>query len=69
MKIICIGKNYLEHIREMEGKIPEEPIFFLKPDTALLRTMTRFISLSGPAISTMKLSWCFAYANLGKILK
>ena len=42
MKIICIGKNYLEHIREMEGKIPEEPIFFLKPDTALLRNNDPF---------------------------
>lgn len=42
MKIICIGKNYPEHIREMESKIPDEPIFFLKPDTALLRNNEPF---------------------------
>ena len=36
MKIICIGKNYLDHIKELGGTIPEKPIFFLKPDTAIL---------------------------------
>ena len=38
MKIICIGWNYDDHNREMsrDGR-PEAPIFFLKPDTALLR--------------------------------
>ena len=36
MKIICIGQNYLEHIKELNSAIPDEPIFFLKPDTALL---------------------------------
>ncbi len=38
MKIICIGRNYREHIREFDGGDPSaEPIYFLKPDTALLR--------------------------------
>lgn len=36
MKIICIGKNYHEHNREMNSKTPTAPVFFLKPDTALL---------------------------------
>lgn len=36
MKIICIGQNYREHIRELGSKIPENPVFFCKPDTALL---------------------------------
>ena len=36
MKIICIGQNYLEHIKELNSAIPEEPAFFMKPDTALL---------------------------------
>lgn len=36
MKIICIGKNYALHAKEMESAVPEKPIFFLKPDTALL---------------------------------
>lgn len=36
MKIICIGRNYPAHIREMENAVPDEPLFFMKPDTALL---------------------------------
>lgn len=36
MKIICIGRNYVEHILELNNAIPGEPVFFLKPDTALL---------------------------------
>lgn len=37
MKIICIGRNYSEHARELKNEVPTEPVFFLKPDTALLR--------------------------------
>ncbi|HPX34390.1 MAG TPA: fumarylacetoacetate hydrolase family protein [Bacteroidales bacterium] len=36
MKIICIGRNYVEHARELNNQIPEEPVFFLKPDTAII---------------------------------
>ena len=36
MKIICIGRNYLKHARELEHDIPTEPVFFMKPDSALL---------------------------------
>ncbi len=36
MKIICIGKNYAEHAKELNSDIPAEPIFFMKPDSALL---------------------------------
>ena len=35
MKIICIGRNYANHIKELENDIPKEPLFFLKPDTAI----------------------------------
>lgn len=37
MKIICIGRNYVEHIAELNNEKPEEPVIFLKPDTALLQ--------------------------------
>jgi acylpyruvate hydrolase len=37
MKIICIGRNYAEHAAEMKAELPSEPVFFLKPDTALLK--------------------------------
>lgn len=36
MKIICIGRNYANHAKEMNAEIPENPVFFMKPDTALL---------------------------------
>lgn len=37
MKIICIGRNYAEHAKELNSEIPSEPVFFLKPDTALIK--------------------------------
>ena len=37
MKIICIGRNYAEHAKELNNAIPSEPVFFMKPDTALLK--------------------------------
>ncbi len=36
MKIICIGRNYADHAKEMNSPTPTEPVFFMKPDTALL---------------------------------
>jgi 2-keto-4-pentenoate hydratase/2-oxohepta-3-ene-1,7-dioic acid hydratase in catechol pathway len=43
MKIICIGRNYAEHIAELNNEKPDEPVIFLKPDTALLPKDTDFI--------------------------
>jgi 2-keto-4-pentenoate hydratase/2-oxohepta-3-ene-1,7-dioic acid hydratase in catechol pathway len=37
MKIICIGRNYAEHAKEMKSDVPTEPVFFMKPETALLK--------------------------------
>lgn len=48
MKIICIGRNYADHVKELHqevndsGRMPSEPLFFLKPDTALLRNNDPF---------------------------
>lgn len=36
MKIICIGRNYVAHAEELKNEVPTEPVFFLKPDTAIL---------------------------------
>jgi len=36
MKIICIGRNYSEHAKELNNTVPTEPIYFMKPDSALL---------------------------------
>ena len=36
MKLICIGRNYAQHISELKSEKPSEPVVFLKPDTAIL---------------------------------
>ncbi|MBQ4820312.1 fumarylacetoacetate hydrolase family protein [Aquimarina sp. MMG016] len=36
MKLICIGRNYTDHIEELENEKPTDPVVFLKPDTAIL---------------------------------
>ena len=44
MKLICIGRNYAAHAAELNdgAELPKEPLFFLKPDTALLRNNDPF---------------------------
>ena len=42
MKIICIGRNYINHIAELDNERPEEPVIFMKPDTAVLPKKTPF---------------------------
>lgn len=42
MKIICIGRNYVDHIAELSNERPTEPVVFLKPDTALLDANSHF---------------------------
>ena len=36
MKIICVGRNYVDHIKELSNDRPSDPVIFIKPDTALL---------------------------------
>lgn len=42
MKILAIGRNYLEHIKELNNEVPDEPVIFMKPDSALLRNNDPF---------------------------
>ena len=42
MKIICVGRNYAEHARELGNEVPEEPVLFMKPSTALLSVGSDF---------------------------
>ena len=42
MKIICIGRNYADHAKELGNEIPDEPIIFMKPKNALLQGHTPF---------------------------
>ncbi|MPT32303.1 MAG: FAA hydrolase family protein [Chryseobacterium sp.] len=42
MKIICIGRNYSEHAKELGNEVPEDPVIFMKPDTAILKKGSDF---------------------------
>jgi 2-keto-4-pentenoate hydratase/2-oxohepta-3-ene-1,7-dioic acid hydratase in catechol pathway len=42
MKIICIGRNYVAHAYELKNEVPDEPVFFMKPDSSLLRNNDPF---------------------------
>ncbi len=42
MKIFCVGRNYADHAKELGNDVPEEPVIFMKPKTALLQTQTPF---------------------------
>ena len=42
MKIICVGRNYADHAKELGNDIPEEPVIFMKPKSALLQSHTPF---------------------------
>ena len=42
MKIICVGRNYVDHIKELSNDKPTDPVIFIKPDTALLDSSQAF---------------------------
>jgi acylpyruvate hydrolase len=42
MKIICVGRNYVDHIKELSNDRPTDPVIFIKPDTALLDSSQAF---------------------------
>jgi acylpyruvate hydrolase len=42
MKILAIGRNYADHIAELKNEVPDEPVIFFKPDTAILRNNEPF---------------------------
>ena len=42
MKIFCIGRNYADHAKELGNEVPDEPVIFMKPKSALLQTHTPF---------------------------
>ena len=42
MKIICVGRNYADHAKELGNDIPDEPVIFMKPKSALLQSHTPF---------------------------
>jgi acylpyruvate hydrolase len=42
MKIFCIGRNYLDHVKELNHEVPDAPVVFMKPPTALIKSKADF---------------------------
>ncbi|TAA43595.1 FAA hydrolase family protein [Corallincola spongiicola] len=38
-KIVCVGRNYVDHIKELNNEVPEQPVYFLKPNSAISNTL------------------------------
>ena len=43
MKIICIGRNYSDHIKELSNERPKEPVVFIKPDSSIIAKNQNFV--------------------------
>ncbi len=41
-KIVCVGRNYIEHVEELNNEIPDEPLFFSKPNSAISEKLSSF---------------------------
>src|SRR3972149_4540015 len=42
-KIVCVGRNYAEHAKELGNEVPEKPVVFLKPASALIHSREKII--------------------------
>ncbi|HAW53304.1 MAG TPA: 2-hydroxyhepta-2,4-diene-1,7-dioate isomerase [Flavobacteriales bacterium] len=42
MKVVCVGRNYAKHARELKNSVPDEPILFIKPDSSILQKRNAF---------------------------
>jgi 2-keto-4-pentenoate hydratase/2-oxohepta-3-ene-1,7-dioic acid hydratase in catechol pathway len=65
MKIICVGRNYVDHIKELSNDKPTDPVIFIKPDTALLET-TQFYYPSFSNEVHYELELVFKISKVGK---
>ena len=41
-KVVCVGRNYVEHIKELNNQIPEQPVIFIKPNSSITENLTSF---------------------------
>ena len=67
MKIICIGRNYAAHAKELGNDVPDEPVIFMKPKNALIQGHTPFIILNSPTNCITNVSWCYVFAKTENI--
>jgi 2-keto-4-pentenoate hydratase/2-oxohepta-3-ene-1,7-dioic acid hydratase in catechol pathway len=61
-KVVCVGRNYLQHIKELENEVPSEPLLFIKPSTALSH-------LHKPVVIPKELGPCHNELELAILIK
>jgi 2-keto-4-pentenoate hydratase/2-oxohepta-3-ene-1,7-dioic acid hydratase in catechol pathway len=66
MKIICVGRNYVDHIKELSNDKPTDPVIFIKPDTALLDSSQAFYYPSFSNDVHYELELVFRIGKVGK---
>jgi len=69
MKIICVGRNYADHIKELNNKKPKEPVLFLKPQTAIINKRQPFFIPSFSKEIHYELEIIVRINRLGKFIK
>ena len=68
MKILCVGRNYAKHIEELKNAVPDEPVIFFKPDTALVRNNRDFYFPSYSKEIHYECELVFRFAKEGKYI-
>lgn len=66
MKIICVGRNYVDHIKELSNDRPTDPVIFIKPDTALLDSSQAFYYPTFSSDVHYELELVFRIGKVGK---
>ncbi|MFK7976831.1 MAG: fumarylacetoacetate hydrolase family protein [Halioglobus sp.] len=64
-KVVCIGRNYVEHIAELGNEIPDEPVLFIKPNSALADTLQR--STAEPIHYEAEIAFCVQHGGLAAV--
>jgi 2-keto-4-pentenoate hydratase/2-oxohepta-3-ene-1,7-dioic acid hydratase in catechol pathway len=69
MKILCIGRNYRDHATELGNAVPEEPVVFCKPDSAILQPRLPFVIPSWTADIHHEVEWVVRIGRVGKFIE
>ncbi len=69
MKIICVGRNYRAHAEELGNAVPEEPVVFCKPDSALLPPRNPFVIPPWTGDVHHEIEWVVRIGKVGKYIE
>ncbi len=69
MKIVCVGRNYKAHALELGNSVPEEPVIFCKPDSALLPPRNPFVIPPWTQDVHHEIEWVLRVGKVGKFIE